>query len=185
MLIYTARPLKIAQDQYKRIYRNFTQGYNTKEEQRAVTRGSLAACYCFYTTGNEKSSNERIPWESLCERLSRPSESLFHLQVLQQAHDLGLTKGFPPAGPRGKLPCACAAGPATRTAPPGSENLDCGRQDTGQVRFLVYLCFVLGNHLLPGIISGKCSSSGRTALVQALVTGFCWWPHLRSPSSSG
>lgn len=60
MLIYTARPLKIAQDQYKRINRNFTQGVNTKEEQRAVTRGSLAACYCFYTTGNKKSSNERI-----------------------------------------------------------------------------------------------------------------------------
>lgn len=99
MLIYTARPLKIAQDQYKRINRNFTQGVNTKEEQRAVTRGSLAACYCFYTTGNE-----RIQWESLCERLGRPSESLFHPKVLQQAHDLGLTKGFLPTGPRGKLP---------------------------------------------------------------------------------
>lgn len=55
MLIHTERPLKVAQDQYKRVNRNLTQGVNRKEEQRAVTRGSLAACYCFHTAGNEKS----------------------------------------------------------------------------------------------------------------------------------
>lgn len=111
MLTHTERFSRIAQHHYKTANMDFTQPVNTKQEQRATMLGSPAACYWFYTT--------KIQWESLCERLRQPSETLFHTKVLWQAQDLGLTQGFLPAGCPWELPRTCQAGCKKSSGCPG------------------------------------------------------------------